>query len=219
MPLPDAALTINGGCNCGAIRYRVAIPPLADRPLHPLSPAGSPVSLPFLAIDHCNDCRRATGSILPAWLCAPIDICSVSLVPASKSTLAPKAASRQDQPDEQHGAWNLASEIFTPTSTSIDHFLTNYESSNNRWRWFCGRCGTNIAYTAVMPEGFPDMLDITLGSIQRDHLDSQALIPERHLWWDYGIEWVRKLATEGMGGLPIHPDYRLGDTVTLPRPT
>jgi hypothetical protein len=216
MPLPDEALTIDGGCNCGAVRYHVAIPPLADRQLHPLSHAGTPVPLPFLVLDHCNDCRRATGSLLSAWLCAPIDICSMSLVP-SLATLAPKAAARQCQPDEQHGPWISAADVFTPTAASTDHFLANYESSNERWRWFCSRCGTSIAYTAVMPEGFPDMLDITLGSIQRSQLDTHALVPERHLWWDYGIDWIRRLATEGYGDLPIHPDYRLADTVTLQR--
>jgi hypothetical protein len=217
MPLPDKALTIDGGCNCGAVRYCVAIPPLADRQLHPLSPAKTPVPLPFLVLDHCNDCRRATGSLLPAWLCAPIDICSVSLVPASLATLAPKAAARQYQPDEQHGPWTSAADVFTPTPASADHFLASYESSDERWRWFCSRCGTSIAYTAVMPEGFPNMLDITLGSVERSQLDAHALVPERHLWWDYGIDWIRRLATEGCGALPIHPDYRLADTVTLQR--
>ncbi|KAF2819251.1 hypothetical protein CC86DRAFT_149193 [Ophiobolus disseminans] len=217
MPLPDEALSIDGGCNCGAIRYRVAIPVLADRSLHPLSPAKTPVSLPFLVLDHCNDCRRATGSLLPAWLCAPINICSVSLVPASLATLASKAAARQGQSDEQHSLWTSAADVFSPTPASADHFLASFESSNERWRWFCSRCGTSIAYTAVMPEGFPDMLDIALGSVQRSQLDSHALIPERHLWWDYGIDWIRGLATEGYGSLPIHPDYRLADTVTLER--
>jgi hypothetical protein len=215
MPLPDEALTVDGGCNCGAIRYRVAIPPLAGRQLHPLSPVMDPVPLPFIVLDHCNDCRRATGSLLPAWLCAPIDICSVSLVTASLATLPSKAAARQSQPDEQHGPWIPAAVIFTTMPANADHFLASYESSNERWRWFCSRCGTSIAYTAVMPKGFPDMLDITLGSVERSHLDAHSLIPERQLWWDYGIDWIRRLATEGYGGLPIHPDYRLADKVTL----
>jgi hypothetical protein len=68
-----------------------------------------------------------------------------------------------------------------------------------------------------MPEGFPNMLDIMLGSVQRSQLDTHALVPERHLWWDYGIDWIRHLATEGYSALPIHPDYRLADTVTLQR--
>lgn len=62
MPLPEDATIVNGGCNCGAVRYRVAVPQLAGQPLHPLSPAGARVLLPFLALDYCNDCRRVTGS-------------------------------------------------------------------------------------------------------------------------------------------------------------
>jgi hypothetical protein len=136
MPLPASVLTITGSCNCAAIRYHVSIPPLAERPLHPLSPIeGIPVSLPFIVLDHCNDCRSATGSILPAWLCAPIAICTVSLVPSSSASLAPQAAARHDQLDESCGPWIAATEVFTPNATNSDHFLANYESSNERWRW------------------------------------------------------------------------------------
>jgi hypothetical protein len=218
MPLPNNALTIDGGCNCGAICYRIAIPALAERPLHPLAPDASPVPLPFLALDHCNDCRRATGSLLPAWLCAPIDMGSVSLVRASSATLAPKAAAREGKAEERRGPWTPASDVFVPSPANTDHFLKSYESSHERWRWFCTRCGTNIAYTAVMPAEFPNMVDITLGSVNRHHLESDALVPERHLWWDYGIDWIRRLSTEGYGALPIHPDYHIADTVTLQRP-
>jgi hypothetical protein len=218
MPLPVEALRVEGGCNCGAIRYRVAIPAQAERPLHPLAPTGAPVPMPFLVLDHCNDCRRATGSVLPAWLCAPLDMCSVSLVAASSATLAPKAAAREGQAKEQNGLWTPAGAVFTSThapatTANEDHFLTSYESSHERWRWFCVRCGTNVGYTAAMPAGFPSMLDITLGSVDRRYLDGGALVPERHLWWDYGIDWIRRLATEGYGSLPIHPDYRITETV------
>jgi hypothetical protein len=219
MPLPDEALQVEGGCNCRAIRYRVVIPARTERPLHPLAPTECPVAMPFLALDHCNDCRKATGSILPAWLCAPLDMCSVSIVATSSATLVPKAAGREGQAKEQSGPWTSAGDVFTPTpghaTANADHFLTGYESSHERWRWFCARCGTNVAYTAAMPAGFPPMLDITLGSVDRRYLDSDALVPERHLWWDYGIDWIRRLATEGYGALPVHPDYRIAETVKL----
>ncbi|KAJ4294235.1 hypothetical protein N0V90_007925 [Kalmusia sp. IMI 367209] len=140
---------------------------------------------------------------------------SVSLVRASSATLAPKAAAREGEPEEQHFPWTPASDIFVPTPADTDHFLTNYESSHERWRWFCSRCGTNIAYTAVYPAGFPNMLDLTMGSIDRRYLETDTLVPERHLWWDYGIDWIRRLATKGYGDLPIHPNYRIADTVTL----
>ncbi|KAF2648431.1 hypothetical protein K491DRAFT_612767 [Lophiostoma macrostomum CBS 122681] len=213
MPLPNHALRIEGGCNCLAVRYSVKIPELAKRPIHPLAPTKAPVPLPFLVLDHCNDCRRATGSLLPAWLCAPIDMASVSLVHASSATLARNAIDRKNQAEEQRGAWEPALDVFTSTPSASDHFLKSYESSNERWRWFCSRCGTNIAYTAVMPEGFPNMLDIAMGSVDRCHLETSALIPERHLWWDYGINWVQRLSAEGFGSIPIHPDYRIAELV------
>ncbi|KAF2998010.1 hypothetical protein E8E13_007413 [Curvularia kusanoi] len=222
MPLPDEALRIEGGCNCNAVRYRVDIPTKDERPLHPLAPAESPVSMPFLALDHCNDCRRATASILPAWLCAPLDMCSVSLVATSSASLAPNAAVRKEQAKEQSSQWIPAADAFIPTAAATateDCFLTSYESSHQRWRWFCVRCGTNVAYTAAMPAGFPSMLDITLGSVDRHYLDSEALIPERHLWWDYGIDWIHRLATEGYGKLPIHPNYRIAEIVDTQQET
>jgi hypothetical protein len=214
MPLPDNALSVEGGCNCGAVRYRLDIPMLAERPLHPLAPKETPVPMPFLVLDHCNDCRRATGSLLPAWICVPIDMAFASLTRTSSATLAPKAAARGGQAEERRGPWTPASDIFDPTPADTDHFLKSYESSNERWRWFCARCGTNVAYTAIMPAGFPNMVDITIGSVDRRHLEGNALVPERHLWWDYGIGWIRCLATKGYGALPIHPDYRIANTVT-----
>lgn len=42
-------------------------------------------------------------------------------------------------------------------------------------------------------------------------------MPERHLWWDYGIDWIRRLATQGYGVLPIHPDDRIAEKATLQR--
>jgi hypothetical protein len=66
-----------------------------------------------------------------------------------------------------------------------------------------------------MPEGWPDMLDITLGSVERECLDAHAMVPERHLWWDYGVDWIKSLATEGLGGVPVHPSYQIGETVGL----
>lgn len=182
MPLPDEALDVQGGCNCGAVRYRLSIPPVSDRPLHPKAAAESPVPLPFLVVDYCNDCRRATGALLPVWLCAPMKMASVSLVSANPAKLKQKASERKDQPEVQGSPWMPASDIFTPASVNQDHFLRWYESSNERWRWFCSRCGTNIAYTAVYPAGFPNMLDITLGSVDRRYLETEALVPERHLW-------------------------------------
>ena len=44
---------LQGGCHCGAVRYRVE---------------GEPV---YHAICHCTDCRRATGAPLVSWALFP----------------------------------------------------------------------------------------------------------------------------------------------------
>jgi hypothetical protein len=153
-------------------------------------------------------------------------MCTISLLQSSKATLSPKAslrtADQKDVEEKQRSSYLPASDILTATTTGIetsadqDNFLSTYESSPNRWRWFCGRCGTNIAYTIVMPAGISkSLMDITLGSVDREYLEKEALVPERHLWWDYGVDWIRKLGTEGYGELPIHADYRVGETVTV----
>jgi hypothetical protein len=207
MPLPPHKLTIKGGCNCGAIKYEVSIPEIPQRPLHPSSSASDTVRLPFIATDHCNDCRRALGTTLPMWICSPISMVTASVVLRSKASLPADASKRNTGISEPRTPWLPAHSIFTPGPISSDSFLTFFESSENRRRSFCGRCGTNISYAALpMPEGWPDMLDIVLGTVERGDLSGEALRPERQLWWDYGIGWVKELTVRGVGGVPRHPD-------------
>ena len=214
MPLPPTALTINGGCNCGAVRYKISIPDLDKRPLHASSTSDNPVFLPIVVTDHCNDCRRATASILPAWICSPITMVTGSLVLRSKLPPLTKPARRKDQFQEERGPWLPAVDVFNPGPASNDSFLTFYESSEGRRRSFCGRCGTNLAYTAwPMPEGWLDMLDIILGTVDRAALETSSLEPERQLWWDYGIEWVKALTDRGVAGLPKHPSYHVNEII------
>jgi hypothetical protein len=214
MPLPPTELVVNGGCTCGAIKYKISIPDIEHRQLHPSSSSSSPVHLPFIAIDHCNDCRSALGTLLPAWICTPVTTVTASVVLRSQATLSADASKRKEYPDEQRSSRLPATDVFTPGPISDDSFLTFFESSENRRRSFCGRCGTNLSYAAFpMPEGWPDMLDIVLGTVDREDLEKDALKPERQLWWDYGIDWVKKLTIEGLEALPKHPDYRVDHVV------
>ena len=61
--------------------------------------------------------------------------------------------------------------------------------------------------------GFPDMLDIMLGTVDRTNLETEHLAPERQLWCNYGVDWVKSLATEGSGGIPKHGDYHVNQVV------
>jgi hypothetical protein len=102
-------------------------------------------------------------------------------VHTNSDTLAPIAAARDPGLDERRSSYIIASDGFTSTASDVDHFLKNFESSNERWHWFCGRCGPHIAYTAEMPETSPDKLEITMGSNDRGALEREVLVPERHL--------------------------------------
>ena len=57
------------------------------------------------------------------------------------------------------------------------------------------------------------MLDVVLGTIDREDLDSEAMAPERHLWWDFGMGWAKRLTKQGMGSLPRHKNYRVNELV------
>jgi hypothetical protein len=139
-----------------------------------------------------------------------------SVVLRSQASLPSDASQRTSSSgtEEPRTAYLPASEIFTPGKISADSFLTFYESSANRRRSFCGRCGTNVSYAALpMPAGWPDMLDITLGTVDREGLESEDLQPDRQLWCDYGIEWIKDMAFKGKSEIPRHPDYRVNEVV------
>lgn len=215
MPLPDTPLTIHGGCNCRAIRYEVNIPAASERPWHPYSE--ETVHLPFLALCHCNDCRRASGALVLAGACMPTRFVRISLLPRS-SSLPPLEKTRVELPDddaERH--WVPATELFKPSCVfepPADSFLTYYKPSQGVTRTFCARCGTNVTYCRhPMPEGWPQMLDILMGTIDREDLEREELRPERHVWWDMGIGWIKELFGKGDEGMPKHPLARITDFV------
>ena len=220
MPLPDHSLTIYGGCNCDAIRFKIAIPALDSRPIHFASP-DSGVRLPMIALDHCNDCRAQTGSILPAWICTPIAYVSVVCAPRSEAHgQTPKGRIGSTKVREEGGNWAPAERLFSGGVESEGTYLQFYESSEGRRRSYCGRCGTNLAYAIFpTPDGWIEMLDVLLGTIDREDLEGHQLSPERQLWWDCGIEWVRRLSKEGMGKeVPRHPTYKPDEFVVEATP-
>jgi hypothetical protein len=89
----------------------------------------------------------------------------------------------------------------------------NYASSEGVTRSFCGKCGTNLLYVF---EGRKEknpipMVDIVLGSLDAESLAMPGVRPERQFYWDSGVDWIKRLVTEGessLGGekLPRHPD-------------
>lgn len=206
MPLPDHAFTVCGGCHCHAVRHKFDIPAKASRPLNPYRQGDSgnedEIRVPMVAIDHCNDCRNACGWVLPIWLATPIAFVTTSLIPRTEG-------------GQSRGPWLPAAEVFKRDSpASRNSYLACYESSENRTRWFCGRCGTSLAYVLPeMPKGWPPMIDIPLGTLDREYLAKDWFSPERHLWWDCGIPWVHEFVTGGAANLPKHPLSNMNDNV------
>jgi len=210
MPLPSDAFTISGGCNCRAIRYKVSVPAFESRPQNPYRNPGVDAKtipphprIPIVAIDHCNDCRRATGALLPMAV--------VTVISWVNTTC--KSQSNANREIEMP-----ANELFDFGSVgSKDVYLSFFKSSPKRCRWFCGRCGTNLAYTideGVIPEewAWPKMLDLWLGSVDREDLERMGP-PERMLWCEKSIPWVMELARNGAEGVPEHPTTKMDELV------
>ena len=215
MPLPTHALTIEGGCNCRSIRYRLSLPALSDRPFHPRTDPSSaldPVRLPYTFTDHCNDCRVAVGAVLPAWITVHVDTVTATLLPPSTLD-RPNAASRKRDTSEQTIGRQKGREVFAgppQEDTSAENSkapegggttVRFYESSDGVWRSFCGRCGTPLTY---WHRELPDVMDFLLGTVDREILDSEDLRPERHMWWGKGIKWVKEWIETSDSGAEAH---------------
>ncbi|EGU89193.1 hypothetical protein FOXB_00287 [Fusarium oxysporum f. sp. conglutinans Fo5176] len=89
MPLPNEPVKVTGGCSCGAVRYRINVPALEDRPLNPFAPPAFGIKLPGAITCHCNDCRRSTGSFLATGILdIPAPMLTVSAMsPSSESDI------------------------------------------------------------------------------------------------------------------------------------
>jgi hypothetical protein len=91
--------------------------------------------------------------------------------------------------------------------------VVNYASSPEVTRSFCGRCGTNLLYIFEGHENTNPipMVDLVLGSLDAESLKMEGVRPDRHFYWNSGIEWVKNIVAEGDASLngkqlPRHPD-------------
>jgi hypothetical protein len=115
---------LDGGCFCGAIRYRLA----GD-------PTGSMVC-------HCRTCRRLFAAPVVGWL-------SVAAA---------------------HFAFTQG----TPSTFSTTPPIT---------RWFCGRCGTHVAYADANE---PHYVEVSTCSLD----EPASTPPTHHSWLSHGLPWV-----------------------------
>ena len=184
--------------------------------------------IPCVLLDHCNDCRRATGQILPIWMIAETNRIEISLLnkdgPGSNASIGGEGAVSDD-----HREWKtLASaidpiEADTNISSSLNTTLGRYVSSPDRNRWFCTKCGTQLAYTVPYDKYFdfwkemsaPRMIDICLGTLDREVLEKEWMRPDDALWCHFAIPWVADLAKSGarrvVDGGEGHEDDRVDE--------
>lgn len=112
MPLPSHSLILSGGCNCRAIRYKVAVPPVKDRPISPYRNPGADIGqdarIPAVYIDHCNDCRRATSGVLPVFLVTEMRSVSISCLP--KELITPTGKTEIDDSIRQWPSFRSATQ-------------------------------------------------------------------------------------------------------------
>ena len=59
------------------------------------------------------------------------------------------------------------------------------------------------------------MLDIFLGTVDREHLEQDWMRPERMLWCAKGIDWIRDLARHGAGGVGEHPEWKMDEVLAM----
>ena len=152
-----------------------------------------------MAICHCNDCR-ASANISPHVLVTKIKDVDATPIPASERNLS-----------DSERTFETAELLFNHADTKIraNTNLAVYKSSPQRSRWFCRNCGTPLGYSVddgVIPDEWkwPKMLDLWLGTLDRECLEQENMKPERQLWCHYGIPWIRDLADHG-SGTPCHP--------------
>ncbi|EXJ69767.1 uncharacterized protein A1O5_06838 [Cladophialophora psammophila CBS 110553] len=227
MPLPKRPLILHGGCNCRAIRFRISVPGFADRPLAPYrsSHTGGAASVgvddndtrvPFVLIDHCNDCRRATSAALPMCIVTETRTVEISCLP--REGVADRIQARRDKDlNDESRHWSPIEPVLTcHESLSTIPFTTpstlgHYVSSPGRNRWFCANCGTPLAYSVSegsLPKDWhwPKMFDIWLGTLDREDLVNEWMRPDHALWCHFAVPWIADTSRAGARRLVVEDE-------------
>lgn len=228
--LPSHSLKLTGGCFCSAIRYKISIPPFCDRPRvpgslptpihphtaakpHPTSEALTtsstlvPTHLPILEIDHCTSCRRASGSVIQVWLICEAKWITFDLLPQTPALGHVGPA----PPDKVQSAIKYpAREIVNPSpQLTGESYVGHYSSNGTSHRTFCTRCGTPMTFNFSGDRGedwkLDTLVDVAMGTLDRESLETEGLRPDRHGWWSDGIPWIRGMMYMGTGPLVRHP--------------
>ena len=119
---------------------------------------------------------------------------------------------RDDHTRENYAPFEPAFDLLRGADRNHNTWLHFYASTENPEaeiikrvvRSFCGRCGTNLTYIVdPMPFGLVDNIDVILATVDRADLETESMQPERQLWWQHGVPWIKEMTKE----LPVpkHP--------------
>lgn len=149
-------------------RYRVAIPPIEERPpavtVGPKPDLTDPKTarLPYSAACHCNDCRCATGGTTMDFLAIPAPYMTVSALPRSESEDSdpsrgitgrlfdrPLSESEAQAPDADRPPYLPAVDVLRPgvpgsRGTWLRFFHAFMCHKDVAARPFCSRCGGQL---------------------------------------------------------------------------
>ena len=197
---PKEAFVLNGGCNCGAFRYKLAFPAESERILSlPASKSNGQgdIRMPQTAVCFCNDCRRASGNLVLFALMSPMEQTFFSLL--SKST----PLKRLDFPATKPFMDPEPSPVGETTYID-DTYIGLYQSSSKAIRAFCSKCGTPVMYVYIprpLPPGATSGgLDLYLGTVDREDLERLGGL-DRFVNCNLGIDWVKNLFRKEKDGI------------------
>ena len=200
MPLPESEFCIIGGCNCGAVGYRIDVPELAQRPQR-LPDDKDSHKLPYATLCLCKDCRKASGGTIYHVITAHVDSISLS----SHLGVADASTSSGAQPGPAEAERPLTGRRgFTEGSIEALPNLGVYASSKLCRRYFCTTCGTHLAFRSFDPDDQPltEVVDILLGTV--DDLDHDWWEPIRLDFFDECPKWLQQFSQHGYPDVSPH---------------
>ncbi|KAG8629504.1 hypothetical protein KVT40_003369 [Elsinoe batatas] len=207
--LPTSPVTLEGGCMCKAVRYTVKIPALKERPIsakavtyHYGKKLDGLTRMPFVTIDHCESCRLSCGGLVQSWMIMPQPWVTFHLKNPTQMSSSGREYSTKD--------------VIMPSKEVLDSTtVRSYKSSEDVHRTFCGTCGSTLTYGFDGNETSPygPILDLTVGTLDRESLESDGFRVDRQGWWDDGICWIRDLFRNCDDGIVVNKETVTGPIV------
>ncbi|EER39140.1 predicted protein [Histoplasma capsulatum H143] len=178
--LPREPFTLHGCCHCTAIRYTISFPNFDERPV--LNP------------QHPPETRSIVEALqgYPFWNICPKKFITFPLLHRWNDSSGSSAPFSQPNGARIDITGN---QLVHPCEMTKQTYLAYYSSSKSVWQPF-------------EEAGSETLMGLGLGTLDNGSLQLVGT-PQRHIWWDSGIDWVKKLtaawdADASQNALPRH---------------